>query len=454
VFRFAIHVYGCQMNVYDADRLRTSLLERGWQETAEEAAEMVIFVTCSIRAKAEQKVWSEIGRLEHLHRSRGTPLVAVVGCMGQRLGDAFFSRFPNVRLVAGPRSLGRVPTALEQVIRGGKPLLLPDDPNDLDDLECAPLRRENRWKAFLTITHGCDNFCTYCIVPYVRGRFRSRTPDEILREVEELAADGVREISLIGQNVNSYGADFDNGYSFASLLRDVAAEKLVERIRFYTSHPRDFTRDIVEAMVDNPEICPAINLPIQSGSDRILKAMRRGYSLEEYASIVEMIRKALPESAVTSDLIVGFPGETEEDFEASVAALKRFKFDLLHSAAYSPRDGTEASLMDDQVPDNEKKRRLNEVNRVQTRISTGINAALVGKTFEVLLDSPAPKGGGLLQGRTVTDKVVIVEGPESLLGRLVQVRIEGAGKWYLHGRLIAGENIDGGRFTDERPGEA
>jgi len=454
VFRFALHVYGCQMNVYDADRLRTSLLEKGWEETTEEAAEMVIFITCSIRAKAEQKVWSEIGRLEHLHSSRGTPLVAVVGCMAQRLGGAFVSRFPNVRLVAGPRSLGRVPEGLEQVVVGGKPLLFLDDPNDLDDLECAPLRRANHWKAFLTIAHGCDNFCTYCIVPYVRGRFRSRAPDEILREVRELAADGVREISLIGQNVNSYGADFDNGYSFASLLRDVAAQKLVERIRFYTSHPKDFTRDIIEAMADNPEICPAINLPIQSGSDRILKAMKRGYSLEEFVSIVGMIRKRLPESAVTSDLIVGFPGETEEDFEASVAALKRFKFDLLHSAAYSPREGTAASRMKNQVPEKEKKRRLNEVNRIQTEISAEINAALVGKTFEILVDGKAPKGEGLLQGRTMTDKVVIVEGPESLLGHLVQVRIERAGKWYLHGSLIPGENTDGGRYVDEGPGEA
>ncbi len=454
MFRFAVHVYGCQMNVYDADRLRTSLLEMGWEETTEETAEMVIFITCSIRAKAEQKVWSEIGRLEHRHRSRGAPLVAVVGCMGQRLGDAFISRFPNVRLVAGPRSLGRVPEGLQQVACGGKAMLLLDDPNALDDLDCAPLRRENHWKAFLTIAHGCDNFCTYCIVPYVRGRFRSRAPEEIFREVRELAADGVREISLIGQNVNSYGADFDNGYSFASLLRDVAGLKLVDRIRFYTSHPRDFTRDIVEAMVENPEICPAINLPIQSGSDRILKAMRRGYSLEEYASLVEMIRKILPESAVTSDLIVGFPGETEEDFEASLAALKRFKFDLLHSAAYSPREKTAASVMGDQVPDHEKKRRLNEVNRVQTLISAEINAALVGKTFEILIDSTAPKGGGLLQGRTATDKVVIVEGPESLLGQLVQVRIDRAGKWFLRGRLIPRENVNGGRFTDDGPAEA
>ncbi|MFP4481848.1 MAG: tRNA (N6-isopentenyl adenosine(37)-C2)-methylthiotransferase MiaB [Thermovirgaceae bacterium] len=449
MFRFAIHVYGCQMNVYDADRLRTSLLEKGWEEVAEDAADIVLFVTCSIRAKAEQKVWSEIGRLEHLHRSREAPLVAVVGCMGQRLGKAFLNRFSNVRLVAGPRSLGRVPDGLEQVTKGGKPLLIIDDPKGLDDLECAPVRRENHWKAFLTIAHGCDNFCTYCIVPYVRGRFRSRDPGEILNEVRELAADGVREISLIGQNVNSYGADFENGYSFASLLRDVAAEKLVDRIRFYTSHPKDFTPDIVEAMRDNQEICPAINLPIQSGSDRILKAMRRGYSLEEYATIVEMIRKGLPESAVTSDLIVGFPGETEEDFKASVQALKRFRFDLLHSAAYSPREGTVASLMEDQVPACEKKRRLNEVNGIQMKISAEINAALVGRTFEILVDGPAPKGEGLLQGRTVTDKVVIVEGPESLLGRLVQVRIDRAGKWYLHGSVLPRGNSDGGRFTDE-----
>lgn len=445
VFRFAIQVYGCQMNVYDSDRLRTSLLERGWEETSEDDADIVLFVTCSIRAKAEQKVWSEIGRLEHRHRLQGAPLVAVIGCMAQRLKDAFVSRFSNVRLVAGPRSLGRVPEGLEQVLKGDKPRLFIDDPGSLDDLECAPIRRENPWKAFLTIAHGCDNYCTYCVVPYVRGRFWSRAPEAILQEVRELAEDGVREISLIGQNVNSYGADFDNDYSFASLLRDVAAEKRVDRIRFYTSHPKDFTKDIVEAMADNPEICPAVNLPIQSGSDRVLKAMRRGYTLKEYADIVEMIRKGLPESAVTSDLIVGFPGETVEDFEASLTALERFSFDLLHSAAYSPREGTAASRMGQQVPEEEKKRRLTEVNRIQAEISAEINAGLVGRNYEILVDSPAPKGQGLLQGRTPTDKVVIVEGPESLLGQLVNVRIDRAGKWYLYGSVISQKQVGGGQ---------
>ena len=437
MFAFTIYVYGCQMNVYDADRLRTALLDRGWNETTEDEADVVIYVTCSIRAKAEQKVWSEIGRLDNLNKDRRSPFVAVVGCMAQRLGDAFMSRFPNVRLVAGPRNLGRVPKGLEEVIKNRKTCLFLDDHNELHDLGCAPIRRENPWKAFLTIAHGCDNFCTYCIVPYVRGRFRSRAPEEIIEEVRRLTDDGVREISLIGQNVNSYGADFKNGYSFASLLRDVASERKLDRIRFYTSHPRDFTKDIVDVMAENPKICPAINLPIQSGSDRVLAAMRRGYTLEQYASTVKMIREGLSEVAITSDLIVGFPGETDEDFQASLKALERFRFDLLHSAAYSPREGTVASQMQDQLPEEEKKRRLNEVNRVQSRISAEINKALLGRTCEILIDGLAPKGKGLLQGRTATDKVVIVEGPESMLGRMVKARIDRAGNWYLFGSLLS-----------------
>lgn len=436
MFGFAIHVYGCQMNVYDADRLRTALQQRGWKETAEEDADVVVFVTCSIRAKAEQKVWSEIGRLDHIHGSRGRPRVAVVGCMGQRLGRSFMSRFGCVLLVAGPRSLGLVPNGLEEALRDQKGRLFLDDPRGLEDLDCAPIRRENRWKAFLTIANGCDNFCTYCIVPYVRGRFISRSPGDILHELRELARDGVKEVSLIGQNVNSYGQDFHSGYNFASLLRDVAAEKILDRIRFYTSHPKDFTKDIVDAMADNPEICPAVNLPIQSGSDRILAAMHRGYTLEQYASIVKMIRTGLCEVAVTSDLIVGFPGETEEDFQESVEALERFRFDLLHSAAYSPREATAAARMSPQVPEHEKKRRLNEVNRIQKRISAEINESLVGREFEIFLDAPAPKGEGLLQGRTMTDKVVIVQGPKSMIGRRANARIDSAGNWYLYGSLI------------------
>ncbi len=446
MYCFNIRVFGCQMNVYDSDRVRTALASRGWSEKPEDEADTVIFVTCSIREKAEQKVWSEIGRLSSA--SGRKRVIVVYGCMAQRVGKDIMKRFPAVRLVCGPRSLGRLPSELEEILEaGGEKYLLDEDPVSLCDLAEPPMKRSNPWKAFITIAHGCDNFCTYCIVPHVRGRFISRGPDEIFAEVERLISDGVREITLIGQNVNTYGLDFSNGYVFSSLLRDVARIKGMDRIRFATSHPRDLTRDVVEVISEHPCICPAINLPIQSGSDRVLVMMNRGYTVEKYASIVEMIRSYLPDPAVTSDLIVGFPGETLEDFNMSLEAVERFRFDLVHTAAYSPREGTPAARMEDQVEAAEKQRRLRLINSVQSKISLDINRQLVGRVFTVLADGPAPKGEGLVQGRTPSDKVVIFPGEASMPGSLVDVRITGAGNWHL-----AGELLDGDHQEDTRGG--
>jgi len=437
LYGFSMKVYGCQMNVYDADRLRTALVSRGWLETPEEEADIVVFVTCSIRDKAEQKVWSEIGRLDS-STGRTPPAIAVVGCMAQRTGTQLMKRFPSVRLVCGPRSLGRIPVEMENaMITGKRTSILDENPVSLDDLAVAPLLRANPWKAFITIANGCDNFCTYCIVPHVRGRFVSKQPEEIFREVEELVSSGVREITLIGQNVNTYGLDLGRGYSFSSLIDEVASMNGVARIRFSTAHPKDLTKDVVDVMSRRPSICPWINLPIQSGSDRILKLMNRGYTVEEYASIAGMIRSALPGVSLTSDLIVGFPGETDADFERSVEAVERFRFDLIHTAAFSPRAGTPAAKMDGQIPGPEKQRRLAVINSIQTAISQEINEALVGRTFIVLADGAAPRGGSMLQGRTPSDKVVIFPGDSSMLGSFFRVRITGTKKWCLSGEVLS-----------------
>jgi len=433
---FAIKVYGCQMNVYDADRIRTALVSTGWEEVLEDVATLVIFVTCSIREKAEQKVLSEIGRIGS-RSAEGQPVIAVVGCMAQRIGDSLLDRFPAVRLVCGPRNLGRLLPGIDRIMDSRERLsILDENPVSLEDLGVSPLYRENPWKAYITIAHGCDNFCTYCIVPHVRGRFMSRDPEGIFREVQELVSSGVREIILIGQNVNTYGHDFGNDYRFSSLLDDVASMKGVNRIRFCTSHPKDLTEDVVRVMSRRPSICTGINLPIQSGSDRILGLMNRGYTVEKYASIIEMIRDHLPEPSVTSDLIVGFPGETDDDFRESVRVVEKFRFDLVHTAAYSPRDGTPAARMDGQVPFAVKKRRLAEINRIQEDITMAINDALVGREFEVLVDGFAPRGDSMLQGRTSADKVVIFPGDASLLGSFRMVRITGSGNWSLRGEII------------------
>jgi tRNA-2-methylthio-N6-dimethylallyladenosine synthase len=434
---FSIKVYGCQMNVYDGDRLRGAMMERGWSESADmEDSDFVIFVTCSIRDKAEQKVISELGRFRRLWEKNRRPRVALVGCMAQRTGAEIAKKFPWVRVVVGPRSLGAAPESIVSALESGRTFLhLDGDPRALDDLACAPSRKSAGHKAYVTIAHGCDQFCTYCIVPYVRGRFGSRPPEAILSEIRSLVEGGAAEVTLLGQNVNSYGRDFGGGYGFAGLLKDAASTDGLRRLRFTTSHPSDFTDDILDAMTSNSRICPGINLPVQSGSDKVLREMNRKYDRAGYLGTVKKIREALPMLGLTTDLIVGFPGETEEEFGESVSLLESARFDLVHSAAYSPRSGTPAADRADQIDERERARRLVEVNGIQSRISGEINKALEGRVFEVLLDEIAPKGEGLLQGRTVTDKVVIVRAPSDMIGSFEEVRITGSSPWHLEGEL-------------------
>ena len=451
---FVLKVFGCQMNTYDGDRLRTALEEAGWREDEDASADAVIFLTCSIRDKAEQKVWSTLGRYAESWKDHRRPLVAVLGCMAQRVGEELFRRFPWVRVVSGPRHLGRVPRALEDVLQnGGRHLLLDEDPRALEDLDAPPLRRENPYKAFVSIAHGCDNFCTYCIVPHVRGRFASRDPGAILDEIRALVADGVLEVTLVGQNVNSYGTDRSDGWTFPRLLREAGNVRGLRRLRFATNHPKDLTEELVRTLAEGGTLCPALNLPIQSGSDEVLALMHRGYTVEAYAARVALLRRALPDLGITSDLIVGFPGESEEGFRGSLRALERFRFDQVHTAAYSPRPGTRAASMGGQVPEAERFRRLEEVNELQRRIAKEINQERVGRVYDVLLDAPAPRGLGQLQGRTPQDKVVLVTEDPALLGRIVPVRITSGEHWCLRGERIE-EELPGKRDPEKGEAEA
>ena len=443
--KYSLRVFGCQMNVVDGDRLKTVLRGKGWTEAGEEDADLVIMVTCSIREKAEQKVFSELGRFRDRWVKETRPAVAVIGCMAQRVGRELLARFPWVRLVAGPRHLGKVPEVIDSL--PGFPsrfVMLDEDPVTVLDLDTPGIVRSSRVKAYVTIAHGCDNFCTYCIVPYVRGRFQSRSPEAILRDVETLVADGARDVTLLGQNVNSYGFDFPEGPSFPELLGRVADIPGLWRLRFVTSHPRDFTREIVATMEEKPLICPSLNLPIQSGSDRILEKMNRGYTVQQYAEKVDWLRAAFPETGLTTDMIVGFPGETEEDFELSMAAIDRFRYDLVHSAAYSKRPPSRAASMEGQVPEEEKMRRLNTLNARQREISISINRGFEGKVLEVLFEDIAPKGEGLIAGRTASDKVVLAPGGIEEIGKLRRVRIDKGDSWSLMGVMINGEHDGGG----------
>ena len=434
---FAIKVFGCQMNSYDGDRIRTSMIHMGWKEVPEENADVIILVTCSIREKAEQKVASEIGRFDLRYRKTGSPAVVLVGCMAQRIGLSISKKFQCVRLVSGPRHLGLVPQGIEDSFSdGAQRFFMDDDPRALEDLEVVPTERTNPFKAYVTITYGCDRFCTYCIVPYVRGRLQSRGHAEIIKEAEALAASGVSEITLLGQNVDAYGKDKKGEYGFASLLRDVSKIEGIRRLRFATSHPKDFDEDILEVMAGTPSICRAINLPVQSGSDRILKEMNRGYTRNQYIELVQRIRSVLPDVSLTTDLIVGFPQETEEDFKDSYDLLKELRFDIIHTAAYSPREGTKAAIMEGQIDNKVKAARLNEINALQSQLARELNEEYVGRKFEILVDGPAPKGEGSLQGRTKTDKVVIIKGGPEYMGRYIDVKIIRASHWSLEGEII------------------
>ena len=434
---FAIKVFGCQMNSYDGDRIRTSMIHMGWKEVSEENADVIILVTCSIREKAEQKVASEIGRYDLRYRKTGSPAVALVGCMAQRIGLSISKKFQCVRLVSGPRHLGLVPQGIEDSLSdGAQRFFMDDDPRALEDLEVVPTERTNPFKAYVTITYGCDRFCTYCIVPYVRGRLQSRGHNEIIKEIEELAASGVSEITLLGQNVDAYGKDKKGEYGFASLLRDVSKIEGIGRLRFATSHPKDFDEDILEVMAGTPSICRAINLPVQSGSDRILKEMNRGYTRSQYLELVRRIRTVLPDVSLTTDLIVGFPQETEDDFRDSYDLLKELRFDIVHTAAYSPREGTKAAVMEGQIDNKVKAARLNEINALQSQIARELNEEYVGRTVEILVDGPAPRGEGSFQGRTKTDKVVIVKGSPECMGSYMDVKIIRASHWSLEGEII------------------
>lgn len=437
MLRFAVRVFGCQMNVYDGDRLRTAFVHRGWEETDDASADFVVLVTCSIRDKAEQKVISEIGRYNLRYKADGQkPVVVLIGCMAQRIGRETAKRFPCVKLVSGPRHLGLVPQGIEDVFKDGESrFFLDDDPRALQDLEVAPLARTNPYKAYVTISYGCDRFCSYCIVPYVRGRLQSRRHEDILAECRTLAASGASEITLLGQNVDAYGKDTKD-YTFAKLLKDVSEIDGITRLRFATSHPKDFDEDILQVMAETPSICRSINLPVQSGNDRILKEMNRGYTVEKYSGLVRKIRETLPDVMLTTDLIVGFPGETEEEYMDSYNMLRELRFDIVHTAAYSPREGTKAAVMDCQIDNRVKARRLNEINDMQSQLARELNEEYTGRTLQILADGFAPRGEGLIQGRTMSDKVVILQGSEADFGKTLSVKITRASHWSLEGERI------------------
>ncbi len=458
---YHITTYGCQMNVHDSEVIAGLLEDLGYERApGPEQADLILLNTCCVRETAEQRVLGRLGELQRLKRSNPELILVVAGCLGQEPGAAerIRRRAALVDVVMGTHNLYRLPALIREVRerrqRGeAGPLVEVWTEGEAcassgavgsrlgQVREGLPVRREPGVRAWVTIMYGCDNFCSYCIVPYVRGRERSRLPEDVRREVEGLVAAGYREVMLLGQNVNSYGHDLPPGpgRSFAGLLRDLDRVEGLARIRYTTSHPRNFTDDIIEAVADSEHVCENFHLPAQSGSTRILQLMNRRYSRDDYLALIERIRRRVRDAAFTTDLIVGFPGETDRDFEETLSLVREVRFDSAFTFAYSPRVGTPAARSPDQVPPEVKQARLWRLIEVQNEISAEVNRAQIGTDVEVLVEGEAEKRPGLAAGRSRTNKLVLFTPPpgetvSDLVGREVPVRVEGATTWSLEGR--------------------
>lgn len=415
---YSILTFGCQMNVRDSETIKGILESLGYNETEDtDEADIILFNTCSVRENPERKVY---GRIQNF-KPDTDKIIGICGCMVQQGAEFEYikNNLPQVRMVFGTHNIHELPEILERVIAGERVLDVWEDKKDV--IEGLPAKRDKGVKAFVNISYGCNNFCTYCIVPYTRGREKSREQSYIIEEIKELALSGYKEVTLLGQNVNSYGKDL--GTDFASLLRAVHEVDGIERIRFMTSHPKDLSDDLIEAMAELPKVCEHLHLPLQAGSDRILKLMNRHYTAGHYLELVEKLRKAIPDISLTTDLIVGFPQETEEDFQATLDLVKQVRFDSAFTFIYSPRKGTPAAKMIEQIDEDAKKERIYRLIEVQNRISSELNKELIGKSVEVLVEGPSKTDPHKWTGKTRTNKTINFVGPKNLVGQTVLVTV-------------------------------
>jgi tRNA-2-methylthio-N6-dimethylallyladenosine synthase len=422
---FFLETFGCQMNDHDSEKVAGVLLSRGYQQVeTPEAASLILYNTCSIREKAAQKVFSRLG--EYREKQSKGKVIGVLGCVAQQEGEEIFKRAPWVSLVCGSASYSKLPEMIAQLEAGNQRVTGLDTDTD-ETFETDVTRRDNPWRAYLTIIEGCDKACSYCVVPFTRGPERSRASDSILREVRQLAELGYSEVQLLGQTVNSYADPTARRMRFSELLLAVAEVQGIRRVRFTTSHPSDFTPDIVEAIERQPKICDHVHLPVQSGSSRVLRAMQRTYSREEYLEKIAIMRGANRPIAITTDIIVGFPGETECDFEETISLLQEVQYTGLFAFKYSARPNTPSLSMNDAIPEEEKGRRLAIVQEKQREIQAARNAELAGKTFEVLVSGKSRRENHWT-GYTTSHRMINFASQErELLGSYVQVRVTGAG---------------------------
>lgn len=431
--RVLITTFGCQMNEYDSSRMAGLLAEMGYAAAeGPEQADLILLNTCSVREHAAHKVYSYVGALKGLKQKRPGLIIGVGGCLAQQEGQRLLDHIPHLDLVFGTDAIERLPELIDQASRGKRSSFTPrPERAEIPALKPAP---SQRLKAMVTVMQGCDNFCSYCVVPYVRGRERSRPASEVLEEVAAQTEAGVREVTLLGQNVNSY-LDADSGLDFPGLLAKAAQVPGLWRLRFTTSHPKDLSPRLTEVMASEDKVMEQLHLPVQSGSDRMLKAMRRGYSRAEYLAKVADIRAQLPGIALGSDFIVGFPGESDEDFAESLSLLDEVGYDFLFSFKYSDRPYTKALKLKDKLPDQVKAERLEALQSRQREISLALHQDMKGQVVEVLVEGPAKKGQGQLTGRCRTGQAVNFAGAPELKGGLVQVRVTQGLVHSLKGRL-------------------
>ncbi len=443
--QFYLETFGCQMNVVDSERIVGLLEEIGYRQTDSAGqADLILLNTCSVRDKAERKVIGHLGRFKPLKDDRPELIIGVGGCVAQQEGAAFLERIPWLDLVFGTHNIHRLPEMIRKVERDRQRCHAVEFLDRETRLRLFPKRSDgDSVTRFVTVMQGCDNFCSYCIVPHVRGREVSRPSGEILDEIRQLAAAGVREVTLIGQNVNSYGQGTPGELGFAGLLRRVAAVEGIARIRFTTSHPKDLSDELIDCFGELDKLCHHLQLPLQSGSDRILRRMNRGYGAADYLRRVERLKKVCPDIRLTTDIIVGFPGETEEDFQATLAMVEQVRYADAYTFLYSPRPGTAAAELKDDTPPAVKQERFERLLEVQNAISEQTWQADVGCVLPVLVEGHSRQGQGQLFGRTTWNRIVNFAGDESLIGRIVDVRVVRSFRNSQLGELVAGSGDAG-----------
>ncbi len=430
--------HGCQQNENDTERIRGMLKKAGYDFTDDaKVADLVVFNTCAVRENAEDKVFGRIGILKHIKESRPHMMIVLCGCMVQQehVTEKIRRVHPQIDLIFGTNALYRMPELLYKAYQSRKTVV---DIEGGDGVICEdiPVMRDARHKAWVSVMYGCNNFCTYCIVPYVRGRERSRAPEKIIAEIERLVADGVSEVTLLGQNVNSYGKDLPEKVSFAELLRRVNKVAGLERIRFMTSHPKDFSDELIDAMAECDKVCPQLHLPFQSGSDKVLRDMNRRYTRGEYLEKLARAKARIPNLATSTDIIVGFPTERQEDFEDTLSLLREAEFDSIFSFIYSKREGTPAAKMDFVLSNEQIHKNFDRMLEVQNEISRRKNEAYVGRICRVLVDGVSKTDAHMLTARTDTNKIVNFPGRQELAGKYINVKITKAQTWSLYGEQV------------------